>query len=90
MTYKTKELNELDTVGSVCIECYTSEKVKQVAYLLLLETDYTALSDIALDNATEFAEYRASLRNVMKSDLSAYAFPRPPEPQWTVIEANPE
>jgi hypothetical protein len=50
---------------------------------LLIDTDYTVLPDVALDNKDSFIEYRAVLRECYKNpDVHLDVF-TPPNPEWT-------
>ena len=64
------------------LPCYGRELVAEVAYLLLVETDYAMLEDVEISNEEDFKNYRSDLRSIMSSGTDQHVFYVPPEPAW--------
>lgn len=66
----------------------TTEQAKA----LLIETDYTQLPDVSLQNIDEFKEYRLILRGMIQAysatgqDMDKSNIPVQPEPVWGIPE----
>jgi len=67
----------------------TLEEQKELAKEYLAKTDYTMLSDVAIDNKEFFIGYRSFLRDVMHSSELIGSIPYPPDPEWTQPEETP-
>ena len=67
-------------------------KTVEKAKLLLIETDYSQLPDVNLQNKADFTEYRYKLRGIIQSyqatgqDMDESNIPVQPEPVWNFPE----
>ncbi len=55
---------------------------EQQAKQLLASTDWTQLADVTLANKSEFASYRAQLREIAKNPQASVTWPTPPDNVW--------
>ena len=55
---------------------------KAQAKALLAASDWTLLTDVALDNKPEFKTYRATLRDLVLNPVADPVFPDEPVPVW--------
>jgi|TARA_R110000824_G_scaffold143350_1_gene310989 hypothetical protein len=66
----------------------TEEQAKE----LLVATDYTQLTDVALQNKAEFTKYRGILRGIIQAysatgqHMDESNIPVQPEPVWAFLE----
>tara|TARA_R110000796_G_scaffold251508_1_gene383073 strand:+ start:1863 stop:2069 length:207 start_codon:yes stop_codon:yes gene_type:complete len=67
-------------------------KTVEKAKVLLIETDYTQLPDVNLQNKSDFTTYRYILRGIIQSyqangqDMDESNIPVQPEPVWAFPE----
>jgi hypothetical protein len=57
---------------------------KNQAKLLIASSDWSVLSDVPLQNKTDFENYRSQLRNYIINPVENPIFPNEPQPIWSV------
>lgn len=88
-------LEWLDSRPQPTKEAWEAEKARLIAYqpkqdckdkakALIANCDWSVLSDVKINNKSEFENYRAILRNYILNPIENPNFPTEPTPIWTI------
>jgi hypothetical protein len=64
------------------LEEIKKESCKEQAKTLIASSDWSVLSDVPLQNKTDFENYRSILRNLILNPVENPIFPSEPQPVW--------